>query len=116
MNTRESGQRGEELAWQYLKRRGYALLERNFRIQRYEIDLILEKDGVLVFVEVKARGAGSLISGREAVNSVKQSHIMRAAQGYLQRHAAFDRPVRFDVAEVDLSSGGVIYIEGAFPR
>ncbi len=114
MNTRAAGGAGEAIACAYLQKKGYTLLEKNFRMGRYEIDLVMQDGGVLVFVEVKARTGQGAILGREAVNHTKRRHIVQAAAGYMQRHDAFDAPARFDVAEVDLSTGGVTHIPAAF--
>lgn len=114
MSTREAGKRGEDIACAYLRSRGLRLLERNFRFGRYEIDLVMREGDTLVFVEVKARSRAGAIAGREAVGRTKQKHILYAAQGYLQLHDAFESPVRFDVAEVDLTARTVAHIPAAF--
>ncbi|MDO5112157.1 MAG: YraN family protein [Clostridia bacterium] len=114
MSTKTAGSKGEAIACAYLEGRGCELLEKNYRMGRYEIDLVMRDGGTLVFVEVKARTGQGAILGREAVNRTKQQHIIRAAQGYLQQHNAFDAPVRFDVAEVDLATGDVTHIPAAF--
>lgn len=114
MSARDAGKRGEEMARGWLEARGLRTLARNYRYGRYEIDLVMEDGPCIVFVEVKARSGHGAILGREAVNRNKQRHIIVAAQGYLQRHGAFERPARFDVAEVDLISGAVVHIPHAF--
>ncbi len=102
------------MAQSYLEKRGFVLLEKNYRMGRYEIDLIMKDGAYIVFIEVKARTGKGEILGREAVNKTKQRHILCAAQGYLQEKNAFDAFVRFDVAEVELHSGEVTHIPGAF--
>lgn len=114
MNTRRAGERGEALACAYLQKKGFALLQKNYRAGRYEIDLVMREGETIVFVEVKARSGKGEILGREAVNREKQRHIIMAAQRYLQQQRAFDAFVRFDVAEVDLLSGQVEHFSGAF--
>lgn len=114
MSTRTEGERGESIACAYLQNKGYRLLRKNFRMGRYEIDLVMRDGDVLVFIEVKARTGQGEISGREAVNHQKQQHIIRAAQGYMQRYGGFDAPARFDVAEVELQTGKVTHIPAAF--
>lgn len=114
MNTRRSGARGEEIACAYLEKQGFVLLQKNYRMGRYEIDLIMRHGDTLVFIEVKARSGRGEILGREAVNKTKQRHIIVAAQGYLQKNRGFDERVRFDVAEVDLLTGTVTHIPAAF--
>ncbi|MGD9560173.1 MAG: YraN family protein, partial [Oscillospiraceae bacterium] len=69
-------------------------------------DLILEKDGVLVFCEVKTRGDGAAVAGREAVDVHKQQRLIRAAQGYMAGQKGEEPPARFDVVEVVLKRDG----------
>lgn len=114
MNTKTAGDTGESIACAYLENKGYRLLRKNYRMGRYEIDLVMRDGDVLVFVEVKARTGRGDILGREAVNFQKQQHIIRAAQGYMQRYGGFDAPVRFDVAEVELLTEEVTHIPAAF--
>jgi putative endonuclease len=94
------GRRGERAAARHLRRAGYRLLARNFRAAGAEIDLIAADGATIVFVEVKTRVG--IASGRpeEAVDARKQERIRRAAEVYLGRHRAGDRPVRFDVIAI----------------
>lgn len=108
------GKRGENIAAEYLVRQGYILLERNYRRQGCEVDIIAMDGPVTVFVEVKARSWRSVGLGREAVTRTKQRNIIKAASCYLSEHDIWDSPARFDVAEVDLTEERVIYIENAF--
>lgn len=110
--AKEKGLQGEELALAFLSGKGYRLLERRFHAPGGEIDLIMEADGLLVFVEVKYRPAGRPGSGMEAVTAKKQRRILLAAGEYLLQTGGFDRPMRFDVVEV--TGGGVIHVENAF--
>lgn len=68
MNTKTAGDTGESIACAYLENKGYRLLRKNYRMGRYEIDLVMRDGDVLVFVEVKARTGRGDILGREAVN------------------------------------------------
>ena len=58
MNTHQAGQKGEAWAAAYLRRRGYRVLARNYRVPSGEIDLILQRGNLLVFAEVKSRRGG----------------------------------------------------------
>ncbi|RXK56270.1 endonuclease [Oleiharenicola lentus] len=102
-----AGARGEKAAADFLKaRQGYAILARNWRSprdQRDEIDLICRDGDVLVFVEVKARAAGALVSGYHAVDERKKRALRRAVQAYLSQLTPPPRTFRFDVVEVTLS-------------
>ncbi|MBE5784573.1 MAG: YraN family protein [Clostridiales bacterium] len=114
MNNRERGAKGETLALAYMKKQGYVLLARNFRAARCEVDLILKKEGMIVFAEVKARSGSSYGLGREAVTGAKQHNIITAAQVYLSEKGLFESDIRFDVLEVDLLTGEVGHIPSAF--
>ncbi|MDI1318942.1 MAG: YraN family protein [bacterium] len=103
----EAGARGEQAAADYLRaRHGFAIVTRNWRSprdQRDEIDLVCRDGDVLVFVEVKARAEGALVSGFEAVNARKKRALRRAVHAYLGALTPPPRTFRFDVAEVTLS-------------
>lgn len=114
MEKRIFGSSGEDIALKYLMRRGYKLLERNFRAGRNELDLIMQYKDLLVFVEVKTRRNESFGLGREAVDYRKQQHIISAAQFYIAQVGNYDNKVRFDVIEVKLPEGKVVHIENAF--
>jgi putative endonuclease len=105
--TKDRGDAAESRALAWLQARGLTLVERNYRVARGphahggEIDLILrERDGTLVFVEVRAR-AGTAHGGAAAsVGATKQRRLVRAAQHYLLRLAS-PPPCRFDVLAID---------------
>lgn len=94
------GNIGEELATNLLKKKKYKILERNYKNKIGEIDIIAEKDGVIVFVEVKERA--TLAFGRpiEAVDERKQNKIRRTAELYLMSKRKNWADVRFDVVEI----------------
>ena len=94
------GDRGEEAAAAALERRGYQVLERQYRCRWGEIDLIAwAPEGVLCFVEVKSRTGTRFAAPREAVTAAKQRKLRNAASWYLAQ-TELDCPCRFDVAEV----------------
>jgi putative endonuclease len=103
----EAGARGEQAAADYLQaRHGFAIVTRNWRSprdRRDEIDLVCRDGDVLVFVEVKARAEGALVSGFHAVDERKKRALQRAVHAYLGALASPPRTFRFDVAEVTLS-------------
>jgi len=104
--SRAEGERGEEAAVRFLRRRGYEILERNYRGARYEVDVVAREGEVLAFVEVKARAAGRSQSGAEAVDWRKQRRIEQAARHYLMTHPeARDRVCRFDVVLLEAEAG-----------
>jgi len=114
MSNQDKGRRGETLAAAYLARRGFRILERNYRRLRCEVDIIAMDGEILAFVEVKARYSGSMGLGRDALTAAKRRNIIKAAQCYIQERGLQDTAARFDVAEVGLEDGRVTYIENAF--
>lgn len=115
--AKDRGDQGEAWAAQYLQRRGYAILDRQWRCRFGELDIVARSpEGYLCFVEVKRRGPGAIALPRESVDSRKQARLRRAAAAYLGSHR-LDVPARFDVAEVREEAGGglrVEYLENAF--
>ncbi|MCD7921614.1 MAG: YraN family protein [Clostridiales bacterium] len=113
-NKRRVGAVKEDRAAEWLRHRGYRVLEKNFRCRFGEIDLIMTKDGCLVFVEVKYRSTGSCGAPQEAVDARKQQRICNAASCYLyMHHCPPDTPCRFDVAAI--SGDEIELISNAFP-
>lgn len=107
------GSYGETQAINYLKNLGYVILERNYRFNRSEVDIICEKGGVIVFVEVKKRMGDEYGSGIEAVDFNKVKKIVRLAQQYLRRRGLSDKcKVRFDV--IGIHRDKLEHIEDAF--
>ena len=97
MNERARiGQAGEEAAAAFLKRAGFAILERNWRQGRFELDLVCRDGRTLVFVEVRTRTAGGLVSPLESLNETKCRHFVEASRHYLAAHQAWTSPCRFD--------------------
>jgi len=106
-NARQSvGRVGERLAANDLEERGYRILERNFRCQYGEIDLVAEEGEDLVFVEVKTRRGTVCGLPEEAVNGRKARKLQEVAAGYLEIHNLPDIAWRIDVVAVQFSPTG----------
>jgi len=117
MNDRQAlGQAGEAAAAQYLKERGYGILEKNFRCTVGEIDLIATKDDFLVFIEVKTRKAGSPVHPSLSVTARKQAKVRQVGEVYCSTHPRMVLQPRFDVISVEMGEGKefVEHIENAF--
>jgi putative endonuclease len=82
----DTGRRGEELARQYLRRCGYAILHQNWRHGHHEIDIIAVKDKVLHFVEVKTRRTERYGYPEAGVTTKKLHRLMRASGAFLRLH------------------------------
>ena len=103
--TKITGDRGEAIAVEYLRRRGFLICDRNWRCGRYEIDIVATRAGVTHLVEVKTRAAGALVSPEAAVTLSKAAALRRAAEAYLaQRHITGE--VEFDLVAVDIFPDG----------
>ena len=98
----ELGKMGEDLAAAELELRGYAITARRYRTRCGEIDIVAECEGVLVFVEVKARVDAEFGTAAEAVTPRKQRRLTRMAMDYLTRERIVDTPCRFDVVTIML--------------
>ena len=102
MDRRAVGTAGERLAEWFLARRGYRALERNVRIGRFEVDLVVEKGDCVVLVEVKTRGASSWSGARDALGEAQRRRLAQAAGAFAQRFPS--RDIRFDVIVIEESA------------
>jgi len=100
MNHLELGEQGEQLAVDFLKKQGYRLLARRFRTKIGEIDIIVKKGGMIVFVEVKTRRSSLFGTPAQAVNRRKQDKIINTAFKYLNYTNNTGVPIRFDILEI----------------
>ncbi len=100
------GRTGERLAAEALMRRGYCILEQNYRCRHGEIDLVAEEGPDLVFVEVKTRRGTAYGLPEEAVTARKRQKLRELASHYLNAHDCSDRSWRIDVVAVQLSGNG----------
>lgn len=112
------GNLGEDVACDFLKEKGYKILERNFVWNRNEIDIIAEdeKERRIVFVEVKTRNTDYFMQPFEAVDFKKQRLIIKVANAYI-RSRRIDLEARFDVISIVQSDGDnqvIEHITGAF--
>lgn len=104
------GTSGEELAWRFLKKKGYRIIERNYKTPIGEIDLIANDRGVTVFIEVKTRSSISFGFPFEAVHTKKRQKLRNLALLYLKQKKILS-PVRFDVLSIILRNNGDSEIE-----
>lgn len=102
-----TGPEGEEIAADFLKKRGYRILERNFKTSLGEVDLIAREGKTLVFVEVKARAGETFGPPQSAVDIRKQTKISRVALSYLSNMKIEACSCRFDVVAVLKKPDGI---------
>ncbi|MGN0372290.1 MAG: YraN family protein [Enterocloster sp.] len=113
MNRRQVGSRYEQEAAACLQKKGYQILEKNYRCRQGEVDLICRHGRYLVFAEVKYRSGPAWGMPAEAVDGRKQQRIRSAASYYLySHHLPEDTPCRFDV--VGILKDQIEIIENAF--
>lgn len=102
-NRRLTGQLGEDIAANHLAQQGYFIVERNWRCRSGELDIIADKDGQLLVVEVRTRNSGGLYGHpAESVQWRKQAQVRKTAQIYLLMTGQSERIIRFDVITVIL--------------
>lgn len=94
------GKEGERAAVKFLKKKGYRIIEKNYRNKSGEIDIIAEHGQVLVFVEVKSRAGAEWGEPLEAITPHKQRKIGQVARGFMTRHKIENRDCRFDVVGI----------------
>ena len=122
MNPKELGVLGEKVAIEYLKKRGYKILDKNYSPkfvsgpQRGEIDIIAKKENVISFIEVKTLrlaqgkplvngGLSSAISPEEKVDYWKQRKILKMAESWLiEKKVLLDSPWQIDVVSIKIDS------------
>ncbi len=98
------GQSGEKIAADFLCRKDYTLLEKNYRSPTAEIDIIAKEGDCLCFVEVKTRTSLKKGLPKESVNHNKQRKIISGASFYLKEKKLYNQRVRFDVVEIFFTS------------
>jgi putative endonuclease len=98
--TQEFGELGERIAERWLRRNGWRVVQRRFRSGHRDIDLIVERDDTIAFVEVKARRGAAFGDPVEAVNWSKQKELARSASVWIDRHGRPSESYRFDVVGV----------------
>jgi putative endonuclease len=110
------GREGERIAELFLKKKGYRLVERNYRCAAGELDLIVLDRRVIVFVEVKTRTGSGYGTPMEAVEFRKQHKMIRTAQFFLNAKRLSQREARFDVVGISWAGAEplVEHIENAF--
>lgn len=110
------GELGEDIAVDFLTKKGYRILRRNYRYEHGEIDIIAESEKELIFVEVKTRVSTSFGEPEDAVTIRKRGTLRKTAEGYLFENEIIDQNCRFDVVAIRYEKGRPVvrHIENAF--
>lgn len=98
----EIGKLGEDLACRYLQNQGYKILERNFEARQGEIDIIALDKSEIIFIEVKTRSNISYGKPVEAVNEIKQNHLIKTIEYYIYSRHLENEFIRIDIIEIYL--------------
>lgn len=116
MDNKKIGNDGENRACEYLSKKGYKIIERNWRTKEGEIDIIVEKANLLVFVEVKTLPNATYDMLLKVLNFEKQQRIIKTAKRFLINHRQYNNSyIRFDVIVLDMQNlPSVYHIENAF--
>lgn len=114
--TKKIGDRGEDLAAEWLETEGFEIVARNWRSGRYELDIVARRLGALHFIEVKTRHEEGWQSSEDALDPAKRRAFNRAASLWLAENPSHSEP-QLDLIAVDSASGEVRYIPFAvLPR
>jgi putative endonuclease len=110
----KTGNQGEDLAADFLQKKGYEIVTRNYRHKHAEIDLIVKKDSFIVFVEVKTRSYSFYGEPEAFVDSRKAATVLRAAEQYTHENK-YEGNIRFDIVSVKTGSKPeIVHFEDAF--
>lgn len=105
-----TGRRGEQLAAEFLARRGYTVVARNYRCPWGELDLVAFHDDTWAFVEVRTRRGSSYGPPEASLTARKRAHLVRAAQHYLQAQALADVAWQIDLVAVSVDAAGIAHV------
>lgn len=109
--TTDIGRQGEHAALEFLEQKGYTVVARNYRYKRSEIDLIVQKENWLVFVEVKLRSSKQFGFPEESVKEAKRKKILEGAAQYLEE-TNWKGNVRYDI--IAIQGQAIEHFEDAF--
>jgi len=106
VKRRDTGILGEKLAGDFLRKRGYRILEANYRCPQGEVDLIAEHEDFLVFVEVRTKRSREFGTPEESITPTKKERLRMVAAHYQQTHDNLPQSWRIDVVAVELNRRG----------
>jgi putative endonuclease len=104
MKRKDLGNRGEQLALNFLKKKGFRILETNYRCPHGEIDIITRQKDCLVFIEVRTKTNLAFGSPEESITNAKKRHLESVANHYLQNLAKMPLSWRIDLIAIELES------------
>ena len=102
----DTGKRGESLACTHLKKKGYRILETNYRTKSGEIDIVARQKDKLVFVEVRSKKSSTFGTPEESLTMKKARHLRASAYRYLFDHPKLSGPWRIDFVAIEINDQG----------
>ncbi|MDP4131227.1 MAG: YraN family protein [Bacteroidota bacterium] len=102
----EFGKAGEGMAAEWLTRRGFRLLNLNWKYGRYEVDIIASRSGILHFIEVKARHDDRFGMPEDCVGKKKMGHLLKAGVAYQEKFPGWDQ-VQYDILSILIDPDGI---------
>jgi len=102
MNNKVTGNKGEDMAEDYLKARGYTILNRNWRFKHWEVDIIASKGKFLHFIEVKTRSSSAYGKPEDSISKSKMDNLLNAAEEYQYLNPQW-KFIQFDVLAITLA-------------
>ena len=105
------GEKGEQIAVNFLRRLGYQIAQQNYRCRQGEIDIIAKDGATLVFIEVKTKAQAAFGAPQAMVTPTKQKTITQVAMRYVQQHHFLNTALRFDVIGITFLSNGRTEVE-----
>ncbi len=109
------GKRGEDIAADFITKKGLLIIDRNFRTKIGEIDIVAVDGDVVAFIEVKSRKTDTFGNPSDFVNRYQRKRIINTAQIFMKQKNLIDMQPRFDVCEIYSTTNTINYIENAFP-
>ncbi len=106
MTRKETGILGEKLAKDFLKKRGYRVIELNYRCRWGEIDIVSHRKDCLIFIEVRTKTSRAFGTPEESITAAKRARMRRTAEHYYQSHDKLPESWRIDLVAVELDKQG----------
>ena len=106
MIRKEVGNRGERIAKDFLKKKGYRIIEMNYHCREGEIDIVAKKKDYLVFIEVRTKTGAGYGSPEESITSAKKEKLIASALSYIDTHNNLPSYWRIDFVAVELDDNG----------
>jgi len=104
--NKDKGNRGENIASEYLLKKGYTILHRNWRHKQREIDIIATQNNILHFIEVKTRSSNKFGLPEQSVNQYKMNALKKAAEAFLLQQTEW-KQIQFDVIAITINKNNV---------